>query len=239
MTKQAILIVEDDADVRTMLAGALREAGYAIDEAANGRDALRLAAARDPVLILLDLGLPDVDGLALIEPLRAAGSASIVVVSARHQEAEKVAALDRGADDYLSKPFGVPELLARVRAHIRRLRPEASAAAGPVRFGDLSVDLGARTVLRGGKPVHLTPTEFKLLATLIANAGRVMTHAELLKQAWGTAYQGRAHYVRLHMANLRHKLEESPTQPRHFITETGVGYRLSLGGQSASESNTS
>lgn len=231
MHKHGILIIEDDADVRQMLAGALAEAGYAVHQATNGRDGLHLAATRGPALILLDLGLPDVDGGDLIARLRGAG-APLVVVSARHHEAEKVAALDKGADDYLSKPFGVPELLARVRAHIRRAHPDRAAQGdGPVVFGDVSVDLAARVVTRTGQIVHLTPTEFKLLVTLVGNAGRVMTHAELLKQTWGAAYHGRAHYVRLHMAHLRQKLEVSPTQPVHFITETGVGYRFSIAGQ--------
>ncbi len=232
MDKHSILIIEDDADVRHMLAGALAEAGYAVHQAVNGRDGLHLASVRSPVLILLDLGLPDIDGGALIAQLRKVSAAPIVVVSARHHEAEKVAALDNGADDYLSKPFGVPELLARVRAHIRRVQPDGPAPfSGPVAFGDVRVDLAARVVTRAGQIVHLTPTEFKLLATLIGNADRVMTHAELLKQTWGAAYHGRAHYVRLHMAHLRQKLEVSPTQPAHFITETGVGYRFSMAGQ--------
>lgn len=225
MNKPQILIIEDDPDVRAALCGMLA-ADFEVAAAATGRAGIAAMRARVPAIILVDLGLPDIGGSELVAALRSACAAPIFVVSARHHETEKIAALDAGADDYLTKPFGTGELLARVRAHLRRQAGTSQAAGEAYSFGDVTIDFGAKAVHRAGMLVHLTPIEFKLLSILVANAGRVLTHAELLRQAWGVAYQDRPHYLRIHMAHLRQKLEESPTQPRHFLTETGVGYRF-------------
>lgn len=221
-----ILIVEDDADIRRMLASTLAGQGYRVGEASRGQDALRLLPDCSPALLLVDLGLPDMDGGELVRRLRALTVAPIVIVSARQMEAEKVAALDAGADDFVTKPFGMPELLARVRAHLRRRVGEQSEPVTQVTFGDVALDLQRHTVTRGGEPVHLTPTEFKLLVAVATSEGRVLTHRELLRQVWGVGYLERTHYLRIHMAHLRGKLEANPTQPRHFLTETGIGYRF-------------
>lgn len=225
MNKPHVLIIEDDSDVRAALSGALA-ADFDVEAAATGQSGVAAVHARPPALIMVDLGLPDGGGSALVAALRAICAAPIIVISARHQEAEKIAALDAGADDYLTKPFGTGELQARMRVHLRRQGAVSSKPASEYTFGEITVDFDARSVCRAGNLVHLTPIEFKLLSILIANAGRVLTHSELLRQAWGVAYQDRPHYLRIHMAHLRHKLEESPTQPRHFLTETGVGYRF-------------
>ena len=225
MNKPRILVIEDDPDVRAALSGALA-ADFAVEAAPTGGAGLAAARAHMPAVILVDLGLPDVGGSELVAALRRTGSVPIIVVSARHQETEKIAALDAGADDYLTKPFGTGELLARVRAHLRRQAGAAAPAGSEFAFGDVTVDFGARSVKRAGCLVHLTPIEFKLLSIMVANTGRVLTHSELLRLAWGTAYQDRPHYLRIHMAHLRQKLEATPTQPRHFVTETGVGYRF-------------
>jgi two-component system KDP operon response regulator KdpE len=185
------------------------------------------AGTRRPDLIILDLGLPDRDGIEVVRDVRAWSGVPILILSARADETDKVAALDAGADDYLSKPFGVAELLARVRALLRRRR----AAPGDepvVRFGDVAVDLSRRQVTRHGEEQHLTPIEFRLLALLIANAGRVLTHRQLLREVWGPSHAEDTHYLRVYMTNLRRKLESDPTLPRHLRTETGVGYRLVL-----------
>jgi two-component system KDP operon response regulator KdpE len=225
MNKPHLLIIEDDPDVRTALCGTLA-ADFDVEAAATGQCGLSAVCRRVPAVIMVDLGLPDGGGSGLVAALRGACAAPIIVISARHQETEKIAALDAGADDYLTKPFGTGELLARVRAHLRRQAGTSSATASAYTFGQVSIDLDARSVSRAGALVHLTPIEFKLLSILVANAGRVLTHSELLRQAWGMAYQDRPHYLRIHMAHLRQKLEEEPTQPRHFLTETGVGYRF-------------
>lgn len=226
MNKPRLLIIEDDPDVRAALCGMLA-ADFEVEAAATGKSGMAALAARVPAIVMVDLGLPDGGGSELVAALRGACAASIIVVSARHQEAEKIAALDAGADDYLTKPFGTGELLARVRAHLRRQAGSLSAASKEeYTFGEMTIDLDTRSVRRAGNLVHLTPTEFKLLSVMIANAGRVLTHSELLRQVWGMAYQDRPHYLRIHMAHLRQKLEASPTQPRHFLTETGVGYRF-------------
>lgn len=222
----AILVIEDDADIRRMLVSACDGHGYRTEQASRGLDGLRLLAEWDPVLLLVDLGLPDIDGVELVRMLRAQTAAPIIIVSARQMELEKVAALDAGADDFVTKPFGMPELLARMRAHLRRRAGEQAEPVTVVAFGDVVLDLQKHTVQRGGVAVHLTPTEFKLLATLVASEGKVLTHRELLRRVWGVGYLERTHYLRIHMAHLRSKLEGNPTQPRHFLTETGVGYRF-------------
>jgi two-component system KDP operon response regulator KdpE len=225
MNKPHVLIIEDDSDVRAALSGALAGDFY-VEAAATGQEGVAAVRAREPGIVMVDLGLPDGGGSELVAALRGLCAAPIIVISARHQETEKIAALDAGADDYLTKPFGTGELLARLRVHLRRQAGVAAKQASEFTFGDVTVDFDARSVSRGGSLVHLTPIEFKLLSILIANSGRVLTHSELLRQAWGVAYQDRPHYLRIHMAHLRQKLEESSTQPRHFLTETGVGYRF-------------
>lgn len=225
-TEPTILVIEDDADIRRMLVSACSGQGYRVEEAGRGEDGLRLRAECDPVLLLVDLGLPDIEGVELVRQLRARTAAPVIIVSARQMEAEKVAALDAGADDFVTKPFGMPELLARVRAHLRRRSSEQVEPVTVVAFGDVVLDLQKHTVERGGVAVHLTPTEFKLLATLVASEGKVLTHRELLRRVWGVGYLERTHYLRIHMAHLRGKLEVNATQPRHFLTETGVGYRF-------------
>ena len=196
-------------------------------EAATAREGLAQAAGRNPELILLDLGLPDGDGLELTRRLRANTGAPIIVISARGREVDKVAALDLGADDYLTKPFGVEELLARMRVALRHARRGTGAPPEPVfAAGDLEVDLGRRRVLRSGQEVHLTPTEYRLLSVLARQPDRVLTHRHLLQEVWGASYVDQTHYLRVYMAQLRHKLERDPTRPRILTTEPGVGYRL-------------
>ncbi|MGH9891390.1 MAG: response regulator [bacterium] len=222
-----ILIIEDEPPMRRFLRATLRAQGYQIVEAGSAREGLAQAAGRNPDVILLDLGLPDAEGLDTARELRRLTRAPIIVLSARGQEYDKVAALDHGADDYLTKPFGVPELLARVRVALRHAALPANAPAQPVfALGGLRVDLIRRQVLRHGVEVHLTPTEYKLLAALIRQAGRVITHRQLLEEVWGTNYVDQGHYLRVYMAHLRHKLEPDPSRPRLLTTEPGIGYRL-------------
>ncbi len=222
-----VLVIEDEPQMRRFLRATLRAQGYQVIETATAREGLAQAAGRNPDVVLLDLGLPDADGLDVATELRRLGRAPIIVLSARGQEQDKVTALDRGADDYLTKPFGVPELLARVRVALRRaaLPPNAPPQAVYATDG-LRVDLLRRQVFRDAEEVHLTPTEYKLLAALIRQAGRVITHRHLLHDVWGANYVDQAHYLRVYMAQLRHKLERDPSRPRLLITEPGVGYRL-------------
>jgi two-component system KDP operon response regulator KdpE len=229
MIKPRILIVEDEADIRRFVRMALEKEGMSVFETATAEDARLNAGSRKPDLMIVDLGLPDADGKMLIRDVRSWSSAPVIVLSAREQETEKVEALDAGADDYLVKPFGVPELLARVRAQLRRTSAVSDGAkASPlVRFGNVAINLATHEVTRGGKPVHLTPNEFRLLAALIRGHGKVLTHRQLLLDVWGPGYAERAHYIRIYMAQLRQKLEDDPSQPVHFITELQVGYRLS------------
>ncbi len=228
MTSNArILIVEDDAHIRRFVCTALEAAGFSMFEAETAARALIEAASRQPELFIVDLGLPDRDGRELISELRGWTLAPVIVLSARDREEEKVAALDAGADDYLVKPFGVPELLARVRAQLRRSALLAGRdQAAVVTFGDVTVDLAGREVKRQGELVRLTPIEYRLLAALIKGHGRVLTHRNLLVEVWGPNAVERDHYLRIYMGNLRQKLEVDPTKPRHFVTELGVGYRL-------------
>jgi two-component system KDP operon response regulator KdpE len=222
-----VLLIEDESPMRRVLRAVLRANEYAVVEAGSAREGLMQAAGRNPDVILLDLGLPDRDGLEVTRELREWTNAPIIIISARGQEQDKVMALDLGADDYLTKPFTQGELLARIRV---ALRHAALPADGPpdsiFETGDLHVDLLRREVLKGRDEVHLTPTEYKLLATLIRNAGKVVTHGQLLKEVWGANYRDQTHYLRVYMGQLRHKLEEDPARPRILTTEPGVGYRL-------------
>jgi two-component system KDP operon response regulator KdpE len=222
-----ILIIEDEPPMRGFLRATLRAQGYQVVEAATAREGLAQAAGRNPEVILLDLGLPDADGLDVARDLRRQLRAPIIVISARGQEHDKVTALDRGADDYLTKPFGVAELLARVRVALRHAALPANAPLRPIfAVGNLRVDLVRRQVFRDTKEVHLTPTEYKLLVALIRQAGRVITHRQLLQEVWGANYVDQGHYLRVYMAHLRHKLESDPSRPRLLATEPGIGYRL-------------
>jgi two-component system KDP operon response regulator KdpE len=221
------LLVEDDPQIRRFLRATLPAHGIRLLEAPTGADGLAQAATRTPEIVLLDLGLPDLDGLEFIRKLREWSSMPIIVLSARGLERDKVAALDAGADDYLTKPFGVEELLARVRVALRhRARAAADPAASTFTTGELSVDLAGHIVRVRGKEVRLTPTEFKLLAVLVRHAGKVVTQRQLLVEVWGPGSAGNTHYLRVQMHGLRHKLEAIPARPRYLITEPGVGYRL-------------
>ena len=220
-----ILVIEDEAQMRRFLRASLTHAGYQLIEAETAEQGLAQAAAQNPDLVLLDLGLPDLDGLVVTERLRAWARMPIIVISARGQEPDKIQALDAGADDYLTKPFGVGELLARIRV---ALRHAAKTDEGESQFslGELSVDLVRRQVLLGGVEVHLTPIEYRLLTTLIKHAGRVLTHRQLLREVWGPNASDQTQYLRVYMGQLRHKLEQEPSRPRYLLTEPGVGYRL-------------
>ncbi|MCB9517907.1 MAG: response regulator [Gemmatimonadales bacterium] len=229
MTRNAplVLVVEDEAPVRRFVRAALEVAGYRVVEAESAREATAHAAGWRPDLVVLDLGLPDGDGLEVLQVLRDSLRIPIIVVSARGQEATKVAALDAGADDYLTKPFGVPELLARLRVAMRRgLGVVRSGPDAIWRAADVTLDLARRVVTRSGTAVHLTPTEFRLLALLAQHAGGVVTHQQLLEEGWGPAALEQPHYLRVYMSQLRRKLETDPARPRLLLTEPGVGYRL-------------
>jgi two-component system, OmpR family, KDP operon response regulator KdpE len=222
-----ILIVEDDDQIRRFLRATLTAEQYRFHEAVTAGEGIAQATARHPDLILLDLGLPDGDGLDVIRSVRQWSQLPIIVLSARGREQDKIAALDLGADDFISKPFGVGELLARVRAALRRSAVIANSAEGTVfRAGAMEVDLESRTVHRDGAEVHLTPIEFKLLQTLIRHAGKVITQRQLLIEVWGPQHSEQSQYLRVYMGQLRRKLEADPAQPRHLLTEPGVGYRL-------------
>jgi two-component system, OmpR family, KDP operon response regulator KdpE len=220
-----VLVVEDEQQIRRFVRTALEGEGCRVHECESARSALIDAGTRKPDLVILDLGLPDADGVAVIRDLRAWSQVPVLVLSARSEEREKIRALDSGADDYLTKPFGVGELLARVRALLRR-RGRVEGDSPVFEMGEMRVDLTRRVVERDGQPVHLTPIEYRLLSVLIANAGKVLTHRQLLKDVWGPAYVEHSHYLRIYMGQLRHKLERDPTRPRYLLTELGVGYRL-------------
>jgi len=220
-----ILLVDDERPIRRLVHSALSGEGYRVLEAETGGDALELATEQPPDLVILDLGLPDIDGQAVLQRLREWLSVPVIILSARDQERQKVTALDGGADDYLSKPFSTGELMARVRVALRHAhRPEVATSS--FRTGDLVIDLAARRVTVAGGEVKLTPIEYKLLTTLARHAGKVLTHRFLLGEVWGPGHAEENHYVRVYMANLRRKLEADPAQPRYLLTEQGVGYRL-------------
>jgi two-component system KDP operon response regulator KdpE len=222
-----VLLIEDEPEIRRFLRTTLPAHGFRLYEAATGKDGLTEAQARNPDLILLDLGLPDLEGNEVIRQVREWTATPIIVLSARDQEQVKVAALDLGADDYVTKPFGVNELLARMRAALRHAsRSDADVGEPVFTLGDLKVDLGRRQVFVSAKEIHLTPIEYKLLTTLIRYAGKVMTHRQLLKEVWGPLHVEEGHYLRVYMRQLRNKLEKTPAHPRYLVTELGVGYRL-------------
>jgi len=225
--KPIILLIEDDPQIRRFLRASLITQGYEFIEAGTGREGLALAAARVPEVVLLDLGLPDMEGLEVIKQLRAWSGVPIIVLSARGQERDKVANLDAGADDYLTKPFGVGELLARIRVARRKSGPaEESQQETVYAVGKIKVDLERRLVWREQEEVHLTPIEYKLLAVLLKHRGKVVTHRQLLKEVWGPSYVEQNPYLRIFILNLRRKLEDDPTRPQHLLTEPGVGYRF-------------
>ena len=222
-----ILLIEDDPQIRRFLRASLVTQGYDLIEAGTGREGLALAAARVPEVVLLDLGLPDMEGLEVIKQLRSWSNVPIIILSARGQERDKVANLDAGADDYLTKPFGVGELLARIRVALRKVMPaEEDKQEVPYSLGDIKVDFERRLVFRGQEEVHLTPIEYKLLSVLLKHRGKVVTHRQLLKEVWGPSYVEQNPYLRIFILNLRRKLEDDPTRPHYLLTEPGVGYRL-------------
>jgi len=224
-----IVVIEDDPQIRRFLRTGLAAHGFEIHEAENGKLGLIMAATRKPDLIILDLGLPDVDGVEVITKLREWTSRPVLILSARNLEADKVAALDAGADDYLTKPFGLDELLARIRVALRHAtRPGLVDAGNVFTSGNLKVDLAQRRVYRDSEEVHLTPIEYRLLTTLIKHAGKVLTHRQLLSEVWGPSYVENSHYLRIYMGCLRHKLEADPARPKLFLTEAGTGYRLAV-----------
>jgi two-component system KDP operon response regulator KdpE len=222
-----ILVIEDEQEIRRFLRVSLESHGYRLVESAAGKEGVVQAASQQPDLILLDLGLPDVDGMEVIRQVRAWSPMPIIILSARGREHEKVNALDAGADDYLTKPFSVGELLARIRVAIRRAIQIAGDAGEPLFVLDkLRVDLARRQVLVGDEEIHLTPIEYRLLTTMVKYAGKVVTHRQLLKEVWGPDSVFETHYLRVYMAQLRRKIETDPAQPRFLLTEPGVGYRL-------------
>ena len=223
-----VLIVEDEKQIRRFVRAAVEEEGCQVTEAQTIAQGLIEAGQSKPDLIILDLGLPDGDGLSLIRDLRSWSDAPVLILSARTQESEKISALDAGADDYLSKPFNVGELRARVRAMLRRRARTGEQASPLVEFGAISVDLSRRLVTRNSQPVHLTPLEYQLLSALLSQPGKVLTQRSLLQNIWGPTYIDSSHYLRVYVGHLRQKLEDDPAQPKHFLTETGVGYRFQL-----------
>ncbi len=225
----SLLLIEDEAPIRKFIRAALTHQGYHLIEAETAAQGLRLAAQQPPDLIILDLGLPDQDGQKVLISLREWFRGPIIILSARGNEADKVTALDHGADDYLTKPFGIEELQARLRVALRHAtRLSETNASSVFQSGELKVDFGARRVFRGAAEIHLTPLEYKLLATLIQHAGKVLTHRFLLKEVWGPQQVHETHYLRVFMAGLRRKIEPNTTQPVYLLTETGIGYRFNV-----------
>ena len=224
--KPKVLLIEDEKTIRRFVRAAVEEEGCAVAEAETLAGGLIEAGVQKPDLLILDLGLPDGNGIDLIRDLRGWSEVPVLILSARSQENDKIDALDAGADDYLTKPFSVGELRARVRALLRRRLRSGEDVTPVVEFGKVTVDLSRRLVLRDGETVHLTPLEYRLLATLLGHPGKVLTQRNLLREIWGPSYVESSHYLRVYVGHLRQKLENDPTQPRHFLTETGVGYRF-------------
>jgi len=223
----SVLIVEDEQAIRRFLRVALEAEGLRVHDADTLQRGLLEAATRKPDLVILDLGLPDGDGIEFIRDLRQWSPIPVIVLSARTEEHDKIAALDAGADDYLSKPFGIGELQARLRVALRR-HAVGSASEPVIRFGEIAVDLSSRRIQRGDEEIHLTPIEFRLLAALLNNPGKVLTQRQLLSQVWGPNAVEHSHYLRIYMGHLRQKLERDPARPSHLLTETGIGYRFML-----------
>jgi two-component system KDP operon response regulator KdpE len=226
----AVLLVEDEPPTRALLQVTLKQAGYRCMVAGTGRDGIAMAFSRAPDVVLLDLGLPDVDGVEVTERIRSKSAVPIIVVSARGQEEHKIAALDGGANDYVTKPFVVGELLARIRVAVRNRAPREAEPKGKVSIGNLCVDFDMRIVTVSGLEVYLTPTEYRLLATLIRSGGRVLTHHQILREVWGPGYESQVGSLRVYMKRLRYKIEPEPAQPQYLINEPGVGYRIRLRG---------
>jgi two-component system KDP operon response regulator KdpE len=226
-SRTKVLIIEDDPQIQRFLTAALESHDFATECAATGADGLRLATLHQPDIVIADLGLPDISGLDVIKRLREWFGRPIIVLSARSQESDKVTALDSGADDYLTKPFGVAELLARMRVAMRHGANRGTVDDEPrIDIGGLAIDLGARRVQREGTDIHLTPIEYKLLVALVRHRGKVMTHRQLLRDVWGAAHVESPHYLRIYMRSLRQKIEINAAQPRYLLTEVGVGYRF-------------
>ncbi len=221
-----VLVIDDEPPIRRLLRASLPEREYELESAETGQDGIRLAATSNPGVILLDLGLPDIDGVEVARRIREWSEVPIIVLSARGKESDKVLALDAGADDYLTKPFGVNELLARLRVALRHAGKGEAGADGVVETGRLRIDLSTRRVYVANAEIRLTPNEYKLLAMMARHPGLVLTHKQLLTEAWGPAYSHETHYLRVYMAQLRHKIEEDPARPKLLRTEPGVGYRL-------------
>lgn len=221
-----VLVVEDEKQIRRFVRAAVEEEGCQVAEAETLARGLVEAGLGKPDLLILDLGLPDGNGIDLIRDLRGWSDMPVLILSARSQEEDKIEALDAGADDYLTKPFGVGELRARVRALLRRKNRSGEEASPVVEFGRVRIDLSRRQVLRNGEPVHLTPIEYRLLTAMVAHPGKVLTQRNLLREVWGPTFVESSHYLRVYVGHLRQKLEDDPAQPKHFQTETGVGYRF-------------
>jgi two-component system, OmpR family, KDP operon response regulator KdpE len=221
-----VVLIEDDRHIRRFVHTSLEADGMTVVDAETGKQGLAEAATRQPDLVLVDLGLPDMDGIDVIRELRNWSTVPVIVLSARTREEHKVAALNAGADDYLTKPFGLPELIARIRAHLRRQTSGGRPELPKVHFGAVTVDLVERKVTRDSQIIHLSPIEYRLLSALVSHSGRVLTHHQLLQEVWGPSHATSYHYLRIYMGHLRQKLEHDPAQPEHIITETGVGYRL-------------
>jgi two-component system KDP operon response regulator KdpE len=228
-TDPVIIVIEDDPPIRKFLRTSLSTQGFTVFEADSGKKGLVEAGMRKPDLMILDLGLPDMDGVDVIKAIRAWSSVPIIVLSARSHEQHKIDALDIGADDYLTKPFGFGELLARIRVALRHAtRPQDNLQGDVFTTENLKIDLAKRLVSVDDQDIHLTPIQYRLLAVLVKHAGKVMTHQQILKEVWGPSYQENAHYLRIYMSQLRQKLELDPTQPRFLLTESGVGYRFKI-----------
>lgn len=221
-----VLVVDDDPALLRTLTLNLRARNYEVETAGDGRSALQIVEERMPDLVLLDLGLPDIDGMSVLQQLHSSADVPVLVLSARHNSDDKVEALDLGADDYVTKPFGMDELLARIRAALRHARPATGTTPRVVEAGDLHLDVADRRATRAGTAVHLTPTEWSIVEVLTRNPGQLVRQTDLLREVWGPSYHRETNYLRVYLANLRRKLEAGPGQPQRFVTEPGVGYRF-------------